>query len=63
LEELLDQESALVRVPVVFTPRFSIPFWRDDDRATLILELLDQRIGIVAFVPEERRRFTVFEDS
>ena len=54
VEEALDDVAFFVEVDVVGTLDLAVSFWRDDDLGAGLGDLVDEMVGIVAFVGDRR---------
>lgn len=61
IEEALDKVAFAVEREVAVPRGLAIGFWGDDRANLPPIESLDQRIGVVSFVPDQSPRIDVFD--
>ena len=61
VEEALDEIALAVEREIAVTLDLAIGLWRDHWSDCPLIECIDQRIGIVSLVGEERARISIFE--
>jgi len=61
VEEPLDEISLAVEHKITIALHLSVSFWRDHWSDCPPIEYIDQRIGVVGLVANERTRIDIFE--
>ncbi len=61
VEEPLDEISLAIEREITIALHLAVGFWRDHWSDCPLIECVDQRIGVVSLVAEERMRIGIFE--